>query len=81
VGCGDTLAETTAWAAGAWVWLGGPTPYPATWFPDKAPGTVLTQTIQVTLYFACAAVSSVMAIRAAASRSQHAAVEKVFTDP
>ncbi len=70
------VAETIAWAAGAWVWLGGPTPYPAAWFPDKAPGTVLTQTVQVTLYFACAAVSSVVAIRAAWSRSQREAAHR-----
>lgn len=75
------VAEAIAWAVGAWVWLGGPTPYPSTWFPDQAPGTVLTQTIQVTLYCACAAVSSVMALRAAVTRSQREAAEKALNAP
>ncbi len=64
------LAEVIAWTAGAWVWIGGPNPYPADWFPDTAKETVVTQTVQVTLYFACAVVSSVIAIRAALARSQ-----------
>lgn len=75
------LAETIAWAAGAWVWLGGPTPYPSTWFPDTKTDTIITQTVQVTLYLACATVSSVMAIWAAASRSQLAAAEKALPWP
>jgi hypothetical protein len=75
------LAEVIAWTAGAWVWIGGSTPYPAAWFPDTAPGTVITQTVQVTLYFACAVVSSAMAIRAALGRSRRSAAETVVIDP
>ena len=72
------IAEAIAWAAGAWIWLGGSTPYPASWSPDNAIDTVLTQTVQVTLYFACAAISGLLVMRAAWSRSQlHAAVNAI----
>lgn len=70
------IAEAIAWTAGAWVWLGGRPPYPADWFPDTATETIITQTVQVTLYFACAAISSAMAILAAVSRSRCFATEK-----
>lgn len=64
------LAEIIAWALGLWVWLGGRTPLPETWFPDMAPDTVLTQTVQMPLYFACTAISVLMVTRAAWCRSR-----------
>jgi hypothetical protein len=70
------LAEVIAWTAGVWVWVGGSTPYPPSWFPDTALKTVITQTVQVTLYFACAVISSAVAIRAALARSQRSTAEK-----
>lgn len=74
------IAEAIAWAAGAWIWLGGSTPYPASWFPDNALDTVLTQTVQVTLYFACATISGLLVMRAAWARSQRHAAVKAMRD-
>lgn len=73
-----TIAEGVAWAAGAWVWLGGSPPFPRTWFPDTAKTTLITQTVQVTLYFACALLSGVMTARAAVDRSRRLVTEEAM---